>query len=45
MGKALLGRKAGDKVQVEAAQGTRYTMEILSVEKGEDDESLDISAY
>lgn len=45
VGKALLGRKAGDKVQVEAAQGTRYTMEILSVEKGEDDESLDISAY
>lgn len=45
VGKALLGHRAGEKVQVEAAQGTRYVMEILSVEKGEDDESLDISAY
>ncbi|MBD5147236.1 MAG: transcription elongation factor GreA [Oscillibacter sp.] len=45
VGRALLGRRVGDKVQVEAAQGMKYTMEIRSVEKGEDDESLDISAY
>ena len=45
VGKALLGRRVGDKVEIRAAQGTAYTMEILAVEKGEDDESLDISAY
>ena len=44
VGKALLGRKVGDRVTVEAGGG-RYAMEIRSIEKGRDDESLEISAY
>ena len=45
VGKALLGHKAGDRVQVEVDPRTRYFVEIRSIEKGTDDESLDISSY
>ena len=45
VGKALLGRRAGDRVQVEVSPEVKYFVEIRSVEKGEDDESLDISSY
>ena len=43
VGKALLGRKVGDRVQVNA-QAT-YFVEIRAIEKGTDDDSLEISAY
>ena len=45
VGKALLGRRAGDRVQVEVSPEMKYFVEIRSVEKGKDDESLDISSY
>ena len=45
VGKALLGRRVGDRVTVETSPGTQYTMEIRAIEKGEDDASLDISSY
>lgn len=45
VGKALLGRRVGDRVQVEVDQHTRYGMEIRAIEKGTDDESLEISSY
>lgn len=45
VGKALLGRRAGDRVQVEVSPEMKYFVEIRRIEKGEDDESLDISAY
>ncbi len=45
VGKALLGHRAGDRVQVEVDPQTKYFVEIRSIEKGADDESLDISAY
>ncbi len=45
VGKALLGRRVGDRVLVEAGPELKYHMEIRAVEKGRDDESLDISAY
>lgn len=45
VGKALLGRRAGERVQVEVDPQTRYFVEIRSIEKGTDDESLDIGAY
>lgn len=45
VGKALLGRKAGDSVEVEVSPTMRYRMEIRSIEKGEDDATLDISSY
>lgn len=45
VGKALLGRRAGDRVLVEVDQRTKYFVEIRRIEKGQDDESLEISAY
>ena len=45
MGKALLGKRIGDRVQVEVNPNLKYFVEIRGIEKGEDDESLDISAY
>lgn len=45
VGKALLGHRAGDRVQVEVSPELKYFVEIRRVEKGEDDESLNISAY
>ena len=45
VGKALLGHKMGDRVEVEVNPTLKYTVEIRGLEKGEDDESLDISSY
>ena len=45
VGKALMGHKVGERVQVEIDLTRKYFMEIKAIEKGFDDESLDISAY
>ena len=45
VGKALLGHRTGDRVQVEVDPQTKYFVEIRAIEKGTDDESLDISSY
>jgi len=45
VGKALVGRRVGDRVQVEVNPTLKYFMEIRAIEKGEDDESLEISSY
>ncbi len=45
VGKALLGHRAGERVQVVVDSRTNYFVEIRAIEKGADDESLDISAY
>ena len=45
VGKALLGHRVGDRVQVEVNPTLKYFVEIRAIEKGGDDESLDISAY
>ena len=45
VGKALIGHQVGERVQVEIDQTRKYFMEIKAIEKGFDDESLDISAY
>ena len=45
VGKALLGRRAGDRVEVEVNPNMKYFLEIRKIEKGEDDETLEISAY
>ena len=45
VGKALMGHKVGERVQVEIDQTRKYFMEIRAIEKGFDDESLNISAY
>ena len=45
VGKALLGRKAGDRVHIKVSDDVQYDMEIRSIEKGEDDASLEIRRY
>ena len=46
VGKAIFGKKAGDRVEVEVAPGRSYWVEIRSVAKAQgDDESLDIRGY
>ena len=45
VGKALMGHRVGERVLVEVGKDSRYYMEIRAIEKGVDDESLDISAY
>lgn len=45
MGQALMGHRVGDRVQVAVSPELKYTVEIRSIEKGTDDESLDISSY
>lgn len=45
VGKAIMGHKVGDRVQVEVSPDYSYFVVIRSVEKGHDDESLPISAY
>ena len=37
LGRAVLGKKQGDRVQVTTEDGGSYTVVIRSIEKGEDD--------
>ncbi len=43
-GKAILGKKAGDICKIAAPAG-EYSVEILSIEKGEDDGSIPLAGY
>ena len=45
VGQALMGHRVGDRVQVAVSPELKYTVEIRSIDKGPDDESLDISSY
>lgn len=45
VGKAVMGHKAGERVKVEVNESYSYYIQIRSVEKGEDDDSLPISTY
>ena len=45
LGKALMGRRTGERVLVEPESGESYHVVIRAIEKGEDDESLEISRY
>lgn len=45
LGKALMGRSVGETVHVELANGNSFNVKILSVTKGEDDDSLPISSF
>ena len=45
LGKAVLGHKAGERVYVRVSEDHGYWAEIRSIEKGQDDDSLEISAY
>lgn len=45
VGKALLGHKVGDRVTVTVNAAMQYGLEIRAIEKGTDDDSLEISKY
>lgn len=45
VGRAILGRRVGDRVQVEVSPELRFCIEIRSLTKGKDDASLEISSY
>jgi len=45
LGKAVMGHKAGDRVSVEVNPDYSYFVQIRSIQKGEDDESLPISTF
>ena len=45
VGKALMGHRVGDRVQVEVSPELKYFVEIRAIEKGRDDDSLEISSY
>lgn len=44
-GKAVLGRRVGERAVVQVNPTTRYTVEILSIEKAGDDGSIPIREY
>ena len=45
VGKALMGHRVWDRVQVEVSPELKYFVEIRAIEKGKDDDSLEISSY
>lgn len=45
VGKAVMGHRVGDRVQVTTDTGYSYYITIRSITKGEDDDSLPISSY
>ena len=45
VGKALMGHKVGDRVQVEVNANMKYFVEIRAIEKGRDDENMEINSY
>ena len=45
LGKALLGRKVGDRILVKVNDNYSYYVEIRSITKGHDDENIPISSF
>lgn len=45
LGKAIIGKKVGDRVLIKVNDKYSYFVKVLSVEKGHDDENLSISTY
>ena len=45
VGKALIGHQVGDRVQVEVNPNMKYFVEIRAIEKGRDDENMEINSY
>ena len=45
LGKALLGKQAGDRVTVQVTPDRSFVVVVKSVEKGEDNEDLPISSF
>ncbi len=45
LGKALMGHKVGERVQVRVDDGSTYEVEIRAIEKGTDDGSVPINRF
>ena len=45
LGRAVMGRRVGDRVLVKVSDEVQYTVRILSITKGKDDDSLPISSF
>ena len=45
VGRAILGKRVGERVEVAVSPEMKYTVEIRSIAPGEDDSSLEISFY
>ena len=45
LGKAVMGRRAGDRALVKVSDDNQYYIRILEIQKGKDDDSLPISAF
>jgi len=45
LGRAVLGRKVGDRVEVKVSPEVNYFVVIKNITKGQDDESLPISSF
>lgn len=45
LGKAILGKRVGDRILVRVNDNYSYYIQIRSITKGEDDESIPISTY
>ena len=45
LGKAVLGRRVGDRVYVQVSERVGYTVEILSIEKHGDDDTAPLMSY
>jgi len=45
VGRALMGHRAGERVLVKVSEEMQYWLTIRSIEKGEDDASMEISSY
>lgn len=45
LGKALLGKKVGDRIEIKPNENYRYFAVVRAIEKGEDDPSLPITSY
>ena len=44
-GRAILGHKVGDRVEIKVSESYAYFVVIRKIEKGEDNEALPISSY
>ena len=45
VGKALMGKKAGDRIRIQVNEEYGYTVQIKKIQKGQDDPNLQIRKY
>lgn len=45
LGRAVMGKRVGDRVRVKVSDDVQYTVQIRAIEKGRDDDSLPIHSF